>query len=146
VRDFEDSSREAMLIVHEKGGNVRRIPRHHRTREYLHDYIAAAGFIDPRDAAPLFQPARGWTVAFTGKAIHRRDAWSMVKRRCAAVGLPASICNHSFRGTGITIFLEKGGTLETAQQLAGHADIRTTRLYDRRSRKIQRAEVERVQL
>jgi integrase/recombinase XerD len=70
----------------------------------------------------------------------------MVKRRCAAVGLPASICNHSFRGTGITIFLEKGGTLETAQQLAGHADIRTTRLYDRRLLKIQRAEVERVQL
>jgi integrase len=74
VRDFEDSSREAMLIVHEKGGNVRRIPCHHRTREYLHDYIAAAGFIDPRDAAPLFQSARGWTAAFTGKAIHRRDA------------------------------------------------------------------------
>ena len=70
----------------------------------------------------------------------------MVKRRCAAAGLPASISNHSFRGTGITIHLENGGALEAAQNLAGHADIRTTQLYDRRSRKIQGAEVERVQL
>jgi integrase len=38
------------------------------------------------------------------------------------------------------------GALEDAQELAGHADARTTRPYVRRQRKIAQAEVERVQL
>jgi hypothetical protein len=42
---------------------------------------------------------------------------------------------HSFRATGITNYLENGGTLEVAQRIAGHADSRTTKLYDRRGRK-----------
>ena len=78
--------------------------------------------------------------------MHRRDVLAMVKRRCAAVGLPASICNHSFRATGITIHQENGGRLEDAQELAGHADPRTTQLYNRKNRTVARAEVERVQL
>lgn len=41
---------------------------------------------------------------------------------------------------------ENGGRLEDAQELARHADARTTRLYIRRERRIAQAEVERVQL
>jgi hypothetical protein len=43
---------------------------------------------------------------------------------------------HSFRATGITNFLENDGTLEAAQRIAGHADSRTTKLYDRRGQKV----------
>jgi integrase/recombinase XerD len=32
------------------------------------------------------------------------------------------------RATGITNYLENGGTLEVAQRIAGHADNRTTKL------------------
>ena len=39
-----------------------------------------------------------------------------------------------------------GGKLEDAQQMAGHADARTTRLYVRKQRHIAQAEFERVQL
>lgn len=74
------------------------------------------------------------------------DALRAVKRRCRVAGLPSSICNHSFRATGITVHQENGGRLEDAQDLAGHADARTTRLYIRKERKIAQAEVERVQL
>ena len=38
--------------------------------------------------------------------------------------------------TGITNFLENDGTLEAAQRIAGHADSRTTKLYDRRGQKV----------
>jgi integrase len=69
-----------------------------------------------------------------------------VKRRCAAAGLPANLCNHSFRATGITIHQENGGRIEDAAELAGHASTRTTQLYNRKLRKVARAEVERVQL
>ena len=33
-------------------------------------------------------------------------------------------------------FLENDGTLEAAQRIAGHADSRTTKLYDRRGQKV----------
>jgi len=46
--------------------------------------------------------------------------------------LPESICNHTFWGTGIRVFLQNGGALEAAQDMANHTDPRTTKLYDRR--------------
>ena len=145
VRDFEDESATAFLVLHEKGGKERRIPCHHQTREYLRAYIAAAGF-EQRARVALFQSAPGRAGALSGKAIGPIKVWEAVKRRCRAAGLPSSISNHSFRATGITLHQENGGRLEDAQALAGHADARTTRLYVRRERKIAQAEVERVQL
>jgi integrase len=38
---------------------------------------------------------------------------------------------HTFRATGITAYLEAGGTLENAQAMAAHESPRTTKLYDR---------------
>jgi site-specific recombinase XerD len=74
----------------------------------------------------------------------RHAAVQMVKRSAQQAGLPASICCHTFRGTGITIALENGSTLEEAQRLANHADIRTTMLYDRRDKTVKRGVVERI--
>jgi transposase len=50
---------------------------------------------------------------------------------------------HPLRATGITNFLENGGTLEVAQRIAGHADSRTTKLYDRRGQKVLLEDMER---
>jgi transposase len=36
--------------------------------------------------------------------------------------------NHSFRATGITVYLENGGSLETASHIAAHESPRTTKL------------------
>jgi integrase/recombinase XerD len=47
--------------------------------------------------------------------MHRIDAWRMVKRRAQAIGLPLEITNHSFRGTGLTVYLECGGSLDVVQ-------------------------------
>jgi len=68
----------------------------------------------------------------------------MVRRRCRDAGLVSAYSCHNFRATGITTFLENHGTLETAQYLAGHADSRTTKLYDRRQQRIAREDVERI--
>jgi hypothetical protein len=58
----------------------------------------------------------------------------MVPRRAIKAGVVEKIGNHSFRGTGITTYLENEGTLELAQEIANHASPRTTKLYDRRGR------------
>ncbi len=61
----------------------------------------------------------------------RNDALRIVKRRTRKVGLPADVCCHSFRATGITAYLENGGTIESAQAIAAHESPRTTKLYHR---------------
>ncbi len=54
-----------------------------------------------------------------------------VKNSMKRAGLPYSTCCHTFRATGITAYLQNGGTLEHAQQIAAHQSPRTTKLYDR---------------
>jgi integrase/recombinase XerD len=68
----------------------------------------------------------------------------MLKRRLKDAGLSDVFSPHSFRATGITNFLENGGTLEVAQRIAGHADSRTTKLYDRRGQKVLVEDMERI--
>lgn len=66
--------------------------------------------------------------------------------RLVDAGLPEHLSPHSFRVTTITDLLEQGVPLEDVQRLAGHSDPRTTRLYDRRDRKITRNVVERISI
>jgi hypothetical protein len=41
---------------------------------------------------------------------------------CLNAGSKTPGCRMIFKATGITNFLENGGTLEVAQRIAGHAD------------------------
>lgn len=68
----------------------------------------------------------------------------MTKRRVKKAGLSEKITNHSCRATGITSLLLNGGQMEDAQGLAGHVDIKTTRLHDRREKETTVAIVELV--
>ncbi len=68
----------------------------------------------------------------------------MVQRRAEDAGIETRIGCHSFRATGITNYLENGGTLEKAQQMAAHESARTTKLYDRRNDTVTLDEVERI--
>ena len=46
----------------------------------------------------------------------------------------------------VTDLLEQNTPLEDVQYLAGHSDPRTTRIYDRRRRKVTRNIVERISI
>jgi integrase/recombinase XerD len=74
------------------------------------------------------------------------EALMMIKRRSQDAGLPQNIYCHTFRATGITNYLENGGTIENAAQIAAHESPRTTKLYDRRSDQISLDEIEKVVL
>ena len=62
----------------------------------------------------------------------------------AEAGLPSSTSCHTFRATGITAYLENGGTIENAQAIAAHESPRTTKLYDHSGDEITLDEVERI--
>jgi len=68
----------------------------------------------------------------------------MIKRRSRQAGLSEAICCHTFRATGITAYLENGGTIENAQAIAAHESPRTTKLYDRTQDAISLEEIERI--
>jgi hypothetical protein len=65
-------------------------------------------------------------------------------RRAVDLGARVRIGCQTFRATGITAYLEAGGTLENAQIMAAHESPRTTKLYDRTGDEITLDEVERI--
>ena len=141
-QDYFRQERQGWLRLHEKGGTRHDVPAHHRAAEALDDYLARAG-LDEATAA-LFQSVDPAGRRLTGRALSRRLVLAMIKRRAAAVDLPPSTCCHTFRATGITASLSNGGTLEHAQQIAGHASPKTTKLYDRTADTITVDEIERI--
>ena len=130
------------LRLHEKGGKRHDVPAHHRAAAALDEYVDAAGLEEPK--AALFQSVDPAGRRLTGRALDRRVVLAMIKRHAAAAGLPPSTCCHTFRATGITAYLSNGGTLEHAQQIAGHASPKTTKLYDRTSDAVTVDEIERI--
>lgn len=145
VSDFVDNPSGAYLIAREKGGKERKLPAHHVVVDALRAYVAAGTLLEGDRKAPLFQSAPARSRALSGKRMPSRNMLAMVKRRCADAGLDEDIGCHSLRATGITTHQENGGRIEDAARLAGHADVRTTALYDRSKKKLERSEVERVQ-
>ena len=143
VEDFYPNGKRWWIRLHEKGGKFHEVPAHHNAEAYVDAYLTGAGFAAERKA-PLFRTAPGKSGCLSTRRLNRKEALAMIKRRAKAAGLPANICNHTFRATGITTYLLNGGTVEKAQTIAAHESPRTTKLYDRRSDEITLDEVERI--
>lgn len=124
----------------EKNGKSREIPLRGDLSGWVQSYRQAAELSG--ENTPLFQTMQGGEV--TGRAMDRVDACRIVKRRMRLAGLPERLSAHSFRVATITNLLNQGVALEDVQRLAGHADPRTTRLYDRRPQVITRQIVDRI--
>lgn len=143
VEDYYQNGKRWWLRLHEKGGKFHEVPAHHNAEAYLDAYIEAAG-IARDEKSPLFRSAVGKTGTLTDRPLRRNNALDMVKRRAKAAGLSKRVCNHTFRATGITAYLEAGGTIEKAQAIAAHESPKTTKLYDRTEDQISLDEIERI--
>ena len=77
----------------------------------MYAYIRAAGIGEERKGW-LFRTAKGWKAAGTTseQSMSQADAWRMIRRRAKAAAINGPICCHTFRATGITAYLEWGGT------------------------------------
>jgi site-specific recombinase XerD len=142
VEDFYAEGKRWWLRLHEKGGKRHEVPAHHNADEYLDAYLKAVG-IGQEKRSPLFRTIdRSGRV--TERGMSRNDSLRMIKRRAKSAGLSEKVCCHTFRATGITAYLENGGTIENAQAIAAHESPRTTKLYDRTSDEITLDEIERI--
>lgn len=142
VEDYYAEGKRWWLRLHEKGGKRHEVPAHHNAEEYLDAYLKASGSEQDKKA-PLFRTIDR-SGRITANGLTRNDALRMIKRRVRTAGLPMTICCHSFRATGITAYLENGGTIENAQAIAAHESPRTTKLYDRTSDDLTLDEIEKI--
>jgi site-specific recombinase XerD len=142
VDDYYQNGRRSWLRLHEKGGKFHEVPAHHNAEAYLDAYIEAAGLAGEKKT-PLFRTLDR-KRELTEERITRNDVFRMVKRRARVARLPDKTNCHTFRATGITAYLENGGTIEKAQAIAAHESPRTTKLYDRTEDTITLDEVERI--
>jgi hypothetical protein len=74
---------------------------------FLDEYLDAAGIRD-HAKTPLFCSAVGRTGLLTELAMHRIDAYQMVRRRTAEAGLKGKLGCHAFGATAITAYLKAG--------------------------------------
>ena len=143
VEDVFQQNRRLWGRLPEKGGKPHAMPCHHKFESYLREYRDGAGLAnDPK--ALLFQTYSRATGALTGNPLPQANAYAMIQRRARAAGVTAKVGNHTFRATGVTAYLNNGGTLEKAAQMANHASTRTTQLYDRRVEGVRFDDVERI--
>jgi hypothetical protein len=54
----------------------------------------------------------------SGRALNRYNAWAAIRKRAKAAGFLIPVGRHTWRATGITIYLKNDGRLEHAQQMA----------------------------
>lgn len=117
----------------EKGAQSHSLPVLGELKEYIDSYIKAGDIID-KDTW-LFQSANR-NGKLSGKTYDRGNSRIMIARRANQAGVEVDrISNHTFRATGITNFLQEGGTMSEAQDIANHKHQETTKRYDRRDRK-----------
>src|SRR6202011_684877 len=81
-------------------------------KEILNEYIVAAGL---QSGQPLFQSVNSLGTAVTGRALHRYNAWAAIRKPAKAAGFLSPVGCHTWRATGIPIYLENDGRLEHAQ-------------------------------
>jgi site-specific recombinase XerC len=143
VEDYYPQGKRWWVRLHEKGGKRHEMPAHHNLEAYVDAYLDAAGIRDD-SKGPLFRSAVGRTGELTMKPMHRVDAYRMIQRRASELGMRIKVGCHTFRATGITAYLEAGGTLKKAQVMASHESPRTTKLYDRTGDELTLDEVERI--
>jgi site-specific recombinase XerD len=144
VGDYYQQGKRWWVRLHEKGGKDHSVPCHHVAEDYLDAYLAGGGIVEQK-GTPLFRTFDSRRT-LTATRLSSREALAMIKRRARAAGLGEEICCHTFRATGITAYLEGGGTVEKAMQIACHESPRTTKLYDRTCDQVSLDEIEKIQI
>ena len=145
VADYYERAGQRWLRFHEKRGKEHEVPAHSKAREAIDLWLEASGLAS-NPAAPLFPAFGKDRETMELRCLDRRSILKLVESRARASGIIKRVCCHSFRATGITEYMNSGGTIEIAQQIAGHESSSTTRIYDRSRDRLTIEEIERVQI
>lgn len=126
--------RNGQLIVRQgKGQRQRELFLPTLARDFLRRWLQDRG----PAPGPLFCQLAKNGERQSGRRLSALRVYGIVKYRAKEAGI-APCSPHDLRRTFVTRLLEQGVDFNTARQLAGHGQIQTTALYDRRQTKTQR--------
>jgi len=127
VKDIHDRQGVPHLRIHGKGSKLRYVPLHPASAARIHMYLELAGHGAMPDAS-LFQPLRNTGTAITADGVYKCVLAYAAQVKINVLGFGA----HSLRATAATNALDHQADIAKVQEWLGHANIATTRLYDRR--------------
>lgn len=117
------------LQVKGKGGKTRYLPLHPVAAERIHVYLEHDSERE-LGHGPLFRSIRGKT---TGAGIGADGLYKVVAQWARVAGIEVDgLGVHGLRATAATNALEHGADIAKVQTWLGHANVSTTRLYDKR--------------
>jgi site-specific recombinase XerD len=120
------------LRVHGKGKKIRFLPLHPVAAERIYAYLERDGVRDT-SSGPLFRSVRGKT---TGAGVTANGLYTVVAYWARVAGIEVDgLGVHGLRATAATNALEHDADIAKVQMWLGHANISTTRLYDRRGQR-----------
>lgn len=130
LADLQERRGIRHLRIHGKGGKLRFLPLHPVAAERIHAYLERSGHPLVEAKAPLFLPLRGRA---TGAGISADGIYALVSQYARRAGIEvAGLGVHGLRATAATNALEHEADIAKVQAWLGHANISTTRIYDRR--------------
>ena len=123
------------LRIEGKGDKIRFLPVSVKALRLIQEYLTVAGHGEEL-AGPLFRPVKNNTTGTLHKPLHPTSVYKEVVRFYGKqVGITGDVhgfCVHSLRATAATNALEHNADIAKVQEWLGHANVSTTRLYDKR--------------
>ncbi|HTW65848.1 MAG TPA: tyrosine-type recombinase/integrase [Bryobacteraceae bacterium] len=136
VGDMQSRQGVVHFRIQGKRDKMRFVPVHPMAQRLIEEYMAMAGHA--LDApGPLFRPVKnnrtpeGLDRPLDPNSVYR----NIVRHYGLATGINAEVnglCVHSLRATAATNALQHQADIAKVQEWLGHANVSTTRLYDRR--------------
>lgn len=132
VGDVQERRGVKHLKIHGKGGKIRYVPLHPGTAELIDGYLHATGHRMDKLSA-LFRPIKNNMHANGRTSITADGVYKMLAGYAASLKIDiAGFGPHALRATAATNALDHEADIAKVQEWLGHANIATTRIYDRR--------------
>ncbi|MBA2486578.1 MAG: tyrosine-type recombinase/integrase [Nitrospira sp.] len=135
VKDIQNREGVRHLKVMGKRDKIRYVPVHPLAQRLIENYLLLAGH-GADNAGPLFRPVRNGRTGVLNRALDPGSIYqNLVKKYGQETGLNIEVnglCVHSMRATAATNALSHEADIAKVQEWLGHANVSTTRLYDRR--------------
>ncbi|MFH1069234.1 MAG: site-specific tyrosine recombinase XerD [Candidatus Glassbacteria bacterium] len=117
---------EGLVVVFGKGSKERVVPLGELALEAVSRYLE-------KERPLLDRKGRGGSTVFLnlrdGAPLSRMGVWKILRRLAALAGVESRVHPHVLRHSFATHLVENGADLRAVQEMLGHADIATTKIY-----------------
>ena len=132
VKDIHTREGIPCFRVHGKGKKIRYVEIALPALRFINDYLDAAQHGTDRNGA-LFRPLKNNVTGTLHKPLDTSSVYKIIQYYAdkSGVSQQTPVRPHMGRATAITNALRRGSDMKHVQAWAGHANISTTRLYDK---------------